>query len=265
MEQKKKNLNMQLLFLLSAVVILGAVVFLLVRNSRGREREAIVMPEQPVQQEPVQQTPPAEEEPEVLEVTRENVCQIVRSLSRPRSYHQTCEISIGSGESSYDYTAEIWVSNNLVRADLKNEFEIKSLLTDGSELYVWFDGAEPVRTLTAGRTLTMDDLIGIASYEDILLLPESAITQGEFITEERFPTGQQVYVAAEQNGVRQEYWVSLEYGLLSAFVMQSEDETIYTLTQTGLDVLAYADEAFENIFVLPDGTAPFKETGTPRS
>ncbi len=262
MDRKKQSARTQMMFFLSALLIIGVVVGLLIHSAHSGNRDTIVMPDTAV---PVPQQPEKlhEDPPELLEVTRENVLQVVRSLSRPASYHQSCRIVTGSGETRYEYTAEVWVSESLVRADLSSRFETKSLLTDGETLYIWYDGEMPVRTLPSSQTLTMDDLIGIASYEDILRLPETSILEGSFLTDERFPVSQQVYIAAEQDEVRQEYWVGLDYGLLSAFIMRSGGETVYEMTQTGLDVLASADEAFGNVFVLPDGSVPFKEAEMP--
>ena len=39
--------------------------------------------------------------------------------------------------------------------------------------------------------------------------------------------------------------------------MKLQDEIVYDALQTGLEILAAGDEAFEDVFVLPDGTSPF--------
>ena len=39
--------------------------------------------------------------------------------------------------------------------------------------------------------------------------------------------------------------------------MKLQDEIVYDALQTGLEILAVGDEAFEDVFVLPDGTSPF--------
>ena len=103
----------------------------------------------------------------------------------------------------------------------------------------------------------MDDLIGILTYEQIDILPPLSITDGEFITDDRYDSGQQIFVAAEEDTVRREYWISLDYGLLTEGIMKLQDEIVYDALQTGLEILAAGDEAFEDVFVLPDGTSPF--------
>ena len=104
----------------------------------------------------------------------------------------------------------------------------------------------------------MDDLIGILTYEQIDILPPLSITDGEFITDDRYDSGRQIFAASEQDGVRRECWISLDYGLLTESILKREDETVYDALQTGLEILAAGDEAFDDVFVLPDGTSPFQ-------
>ena len=81
---------------------------------------------------------------------------------------------------------------------------------------------------------------------------------GEFITDDRYDSGRQIFAAAEQDGVRRECWISLDYGLLTESILKREGETVYDALQTGLEILAAGDEAFDDVFVLPDGTSPFQ-------
>ena len=89
-------------------------------------------------------------------------------------------------------------------------------------------------------------------------MPPAAITDGEFITDDRYDSGQQIFAAAEEGTVRRECWISLDYGLLTESILKREDETVYDALQTGLEILAAGDEAFDDVFVLPDGTSPFQ-------
>ena len=82
---------------------------------------------------------------------------------------------------------------------------------------------------------------------------------GEFITDDRHDSGQQIFAASEEGTVRRECWISLSYGLLTESILKSGGETIYDAIQTGLEILAAGDETFEDVFTLPDGTVPFQE------
>ena len=79
---------MFILATLAVIVVIGA---LFIGNIRQNTRDAIVLPDtaQSVQSE----SQPDENKPALLEVTRENVQNIVRSLHRPQYYHQTYTIT----------------------------------------------------------------------------------------------------------------------------------------------------------------------------
>ena len=160
-----------------------------------------------------QSSQPDENEPALLEVTRENVQSIVRSLHRPQYYHQTYTITRQMNGAVSETSAELWVADTRVCAVLTTASGEKHILTDGETLYVWYAGDETVRTLAASQDATMDELIGIPTYEQVGAMPPAAITDGEFITDDRYDSGQQIFAAAEEGTVRRECWISLNYGL----------------------------------------------------
>lgn len=44
----------------------------------------------------------------------------------------------------------------------------------------------------------MDELIGIPTYEQVGAMPPASITDGEFITDDRYDSGQQIFAASEE-------------------------------------------------------------------
>lgn len=245
---------MFILATLAVIVVIGA---LFIGNIRQNTRDAIVLPDtaQSVQSE----SQPDENKPALLEVTRENVQNIVRSLHRPQYYHQTYTITRQMNGAVSETSAELWVADTRVCAVLTTASGEKHILTDGETLYVWYAGDETVRTLAASQNATMDELIGIPTYEQVGAMPPAAITDGEFITDDRYDSGQQIFAAAEEGTVRRECWISLNYGLLTESILKSGGETIYDALQTGLEILAAGDETFEDVFTLPDGSVAFQE------
>ena len=157
--------------------------------------------------------------------------------------------------------AELWVSDTRVCAVLTGTGGEKHILTNGQTLYVWYAADGNVRELPVSPDMTLDELIGIPTYEQVGAMPPDAVTDGEFITDDRYDSGQQIFVAAEENSVRRECWISLDYGLLTESILKSGGETIYDALQTGLEILAAGDEAFDDVFVLPDGSTPFTSSG----
>ena len=250
---------MFILATLAVIVVIGA---LFIGNIRQNTRDAIVLPDtaQSVQSE----SQPDENKPALLEVTRENVQNIVRSLHRPQYYHQTYTITRQMNGAVSETSAELWVADTRVCAVLTTASGEKHILTDGETLYVWNAGDETVRKLAASQDATMDELIGIPPYDQVGAMPPASIPDGEFITAARYDYGQQLFAASEEGTVRRECWISLSYGLLTESILKSGGETIYDAIQTGLEILAAGDETFEDVFTLPDGTVPFQEYAAPR-
>ena len=245
-----------LLFALATLVVIGLIAGLFIGNLRQNQRDSIVLPDA-AQSAQTGEQPPDQPETALLEVTRGNVQSIVRSLHRPQYYHQTYSVTRRMNGVGRDSTVELWVSDAMICAVLRSGSSEKHILTDGQTRYVWYASDPTVRQLPVSEELTMDELIGVPTYEQVgALLPQS-VTDGEFITDDRYDSGQQIFVAAETDGVRREYWISLDYGLLTEGILKLQDETVYDALQTGLEILAAGDEAFEDVFVLPDGTSPF--------
>ena len=244
---------MFILATLAVIVVIGA---LFVGNMQQNKRDAIVLPD--AAQSTQSELQPDENEPALLEVTRENVQSIVRSLRRPQYYHQTYTITRQMNGAVSETSAELWVADTRVCAVLTTASGEKHILTDGETLYVWYAGDETVRTLAASQDATMDELIGIPTYEQVGAMPPASITDGEFITDDRYDSGQQIFAASEEGTVRRECWISLSYGLLTESILKSGGETIYDAIQTGLEILAAGDETFEDVFTLPDGTVRSK-------
>ena len=258
-EQNQKNMRTLLMFCAATLAVIGVITALFVGNLRQSRRESIVLPDSGAQsQQPGEQMDPPQQ-PQLLRVSRENVQRMVATLHRPAYYRQSYTITRQMNGAGFETTAEIWVSDARVCAVLQTGASVKHILTDGQTVYLWYEGDSAARQLSVREDMTMDALIGVPTYEQLAALAPETITDGEFITDDRYESGQQIFAAAEADGVRREYWIGLSSGLLTEAIIKSGDQTIYDAVQTELELLAAGDEAFERVFVLPDGTSPFSE------
>lgn len=257
-EQKQKNMRTLLMFVLATLAVIAVIAVLFIGNLRQSRRDGIVLPDA-AQTQQTQPQQPTTESPTFLEIDRENVQNIVRYLSRPQYYHQTYTITRQMSGAQSQTQAELWVSDRCICAVLSAASGEKHILTDGQVLYVWYASDKTVRQLAASADMTMDELIGIPTYEQIDTLRADTITDGAFIPEDEEDGGQQIFVAAEEDALRREYWISLDTGLLTKSLITSGGETIYEALQTGLELLAAGDEAFDDVYLLPDGSAPFAQ------
>ena len=201
----------------------------------------------------------SEQQPQtsLASVSRENVQSILqKSVSRPSSYHQSMQIVITSGDVQRTQTAELWVKGELVKAQITDELETKTVLADATTLYAWYDGEQEPVKLARGAGLSTDNLAGVPTYEAILSYAKSQLTQAAFVTLDE-QASDCVYVSAQDGECQQDYWVSLDNGLLCKQTMTVSGELVYLMEQTALEIFPDNDEALEGIFCLPDGTEAF--------
>lgn len=254
MEQKQKNLRTLLLFVLATLAVIVVIAVFFIGNFQQNQRDAIVLPDTAQSAQTAQPTDTAL--PSLLSVDRSNVQRIVRSLARPQYYHQSYTITRQLSGASAQSTAELWVCEQLVHAQVSSSAGEKHLLSDGETIYLWYAADQKVRQLSAADGLSLDALIGLPTYEQLGALSAASITDGAFVTDEH-SGAQQIFAAAQDGTLRREYWIGLDCGLLTTSRLYFGDETIYELTQTSLELLAAGDEAFDDVFLLPDGSKPF--------
>ena len=253
MEQEHKNFKPLLLAATAAVTVIAILLVFFFSGRKSKSTQTIILPDPPAQEQA-----PDEEQPEasLAELTRENVQSVLKkSVARPSSYHQSMQIVITSGGVQRTQTAELWVKGELVKAQITDELETKTILADATTLYVWYDDEEPVQ-MARGAGMRTDNLVGIPTYESIQDYAKSQIEQAAFVTLAE-QAADCIYVSAQDGSVLQDYWVSLDSGLLCKQTMTSGDDLVYLMEQTALEMFPENDESLEGVFCLPDGTEPF--------
>ena len=134
MEQEHKNLKPLLLAATAAVTVIAILLVFFFSGRKSKSTQTIILPDPPAQEQT-----PDEEKPEasLAELTRENVQSVLKkSVARPSSYHQSMQIVITSGDIQRTQTAELWVKGELVKAQITDELETKTILADATTLYV---------------------------------------------------------------------------------------------------------------------------------
>ncbi len=157
MEQEHKNLKPLLLAATAAVTVIAILLVFFFSGRKSKSTQTIILPDPPAQEQA-----PDEEQPEasLAELTRENVQSVLKkSVARPSSYHQSMQIVITSGGVQRTQTAELWVRGELVKAQITDELETKTILADATTLYVWYDDEAPVQ-MARGAGMRTDNLAG---------------------------------------------------------------------------------------------------------
>ena len=260
MEQEHKNLKPLLLAAVAAVTVVAILLVFFFSGRKSASSQTIVLPEPPAPEQTESEQQP---QTSLASVSRENVQSILqKSVSRPSSYHQSMQIVITSGDVQRTQTAELWVKGELVKAQITDELETKTVLADATTLYAWYDGEQEPVKLARGAGLSTDNLAGVPTYEAILSYAKSQLTQAAFVTLDE-QASDCVYVSAQDGECQQDYWVSLDSGLLCKQTMTVSGELVYLMEQTALEIFPDNDEALEGIFCLPDGTEAFSTEALP--
>ncbi len=256
MANRSSGIRTLVIALVSALVLVGLILaaFFLLSGARGGA--GITLPEQ------TQPAAPPEagsvEEGLFLEVTPENVVGVIATLSRPASYHQNLTLTTAWSDGSAERTAELYVSGGLVRVDVTDGGTVRSCLSDGKTAYLWYQDDNIVTSFALGSTLTLDDLMGVPTYEDVLKSEPGAVTDAGFVSLADLDGRNCIYVqVASDGGYVDSYWVDVATGLLCRADTVSGEMLIYQLRETLSETLLASDELFSAAFVLPDGTAPF--------
>ncbi len=243
----------------SLFFLLIFVCFLLLRQT---QRHAVVT--MPVVSEPA----PSQETPSgtasFLQVTPDNVRDVVATLARPDYYHETLQITRYWADEQATEQVDRWVGAGLTALTVSGGQEERHYLSDGATLYFWRgDGSDGISRLSLAAA-TLDDLAGVPGYEMALSNPRP-LTDAEYI--ELSEDAKCLYIAFEPDadGYYDQLWVNVETGLLyRASACRTEqgkaEVLVYQAEQTALSVFAAKDEALDDVFRLPDGTLPFATT-----
>lgn len=247
---------------LLVLVILLAFFF---QSSYGQKNETIVLPDPPAAPsvQDAAEEPPADD---FVQVSTDNVLSVLEHMSRPSSYHQVYTVTVGADETQAAHVVELWVNGPLVRAEISNGIQTKTLLTDGSMAYLWYEGDLQPLSLTLDESVSMEDLLGLQSYDYLLSIEPEQIQDADFVVLDDPEQIQCIYVCSQDAAyVTSRYWVDLETGLLYKADILELSKQVYALRQDLFELLAEEDEAFSDRFCLPDGEMPFvKETETPQ-
>ncbi len=252
-EQAHKNRKPLLLAAVAAVTVIAVLLVFFFSGRKTRASQTIVLPDPPAQEQTAQEEP--EQNAGLAAVSKENVQSVLeKSVFRPTSYHQSISITVYSGETQRTQSAEVWVKGKLLKVQLTDDFETRTVLADEQTLYLWYDDEAPV-SMARGAAMRLDDLAGVPSYEDILTYSRSQILDASFVT---LPDAADcIYVSVQSDDAQLDYWVSLESGLLWKQNRLSGGELVYDMEQTALEIYPDSDEALDGVFTLPDGTEPF--------
>lgn len=185
-----------------------------------------------------------------VEVTTDTVQRVVATLERPESYARTITVeTVGEDGNVGQTTAQVVVDGGWT--------QVMTTLPDGrvchsivgeEKRYVWYDDQRSWQEYPA-RERSADLSQRLPTYEDVLALVQSDIVDARYANSGDLPC---VYVAVEEEelGYVEEYWVSVDTGLLVRAESRKGEEVFYRMSGYTVETPATPGLTFS----LPDGT-----------
>ena len=185
----------------------------------------------------------------ILSITPSTVQVAVSTLSRPAAYQRTQTVVLywNGGESTT--TAQVAVSGGVTRIDTTlKDGTICHTLLNRETACVWYDEDTSWVSMRTNH-LSADALQSMPTYESVLDLDSSLITQAEYCIKDGVHC---IYIqtAPDADGYAQTFWISVQSGLLYTAERTFNGDLIYhfSATEPGNDPPA------ESLFLLPDGS-----------
>lgn len=191
---------------------------------------------------------------EQIEITPQNIRQVVEALSRVQNYTQTVANTLYYDGQSSTQTVTQYVRGDLCRTDvLRGGSVSESYLRAGDDFYAWQPGSSSCFHGAAGD-FSPDSMAMLPNWQTVVSLPQESILSAGSTVVDGEPT---LLVTTEQDGRRAEYELSSISGLLTAarFYETADGdseaaEPIRKLKVTNVSM----DEPDASRFTLPDGT-----------
>lgn len=230
-----------------AVAILVALVVILLLTNSLRRSSHIVLPES-VSSSSGESDESQEKNHNLVDITPQTVKTAIATLKRPTRYIRTLTVRNFWSGGSDSATTTVCVCDDFTRADSNNgNGRVRHMITNGTTTYIWYNQSKNYYTGNAG-TISADQEQNIPAYEDVLKLDAKQILSADYQT---FSDENCIYVetAKDTDGYVQEYWVSVNTGLLAGAERLKDGKTVYKMNARTVSGTAPTTAEF----TLPDG------------
>ncbi len=179
----------------------------------------------------------------LVEVTKETVQAVVRTLERPEAYSRRLDIETFWEGGSYACSAETWVRSGSVRLTVSGH-ETKNVLVTEDRVYIWYDSEsvfEGARDPGESLFRSADAFGMLVTYEDVLDLPKGDISDARY---DEFEGERCIFVTAGSGGYETEYVVSVATGLLVHAERTSAGRLVYRMNASETVLSAPSEDVF---------------------
>ena len=203
-------------------------------------------------EKPTAPTGVSEESPiEKVEITTKNVQRVIASMSRPESCSFDSKVTLYYHGGSTSWENDHSIKNGYTKTEQYNAAGalVKHVITGNGMIFIWRPGGDARYWSGHLGEETPDTVQMIPTYEDIVTLNPSEIIDANY---ESVDGSNCIYVKALDTKFQytDEYWISLDYGLLIRAVTKSKEEIIYEMKVGAISTSLVDDK----VFLLPNNT-----------
>lgn len=191
-----------------------------------------------------------------VEITADNVQDIIASLIRPSNYSFSVQNTLYYGPNSATFERRQYIKNGACRTDELSSTGavVRSAIRYEDKTYLWENG-DTRYTLVQSGTFTEDAAAMLPTYETVISLPREQILEAGLTNIDYKPC---IYVKTTEADFSVTYYISTISGLLTQMELLQGETLIRRCTLSSVMTNAPAD----SFFVLPGGTSVFEVKGT---
>lgn len=187
---------------------------------------------------------------ETISVTTQTVQNVIATLERTDSYYREVVVEQFWPGGFSTVTVQTWVDQDWTRSRQQlPSGAVRNDLVGPDSAWYWYDGSSQYQTVSADDR-SADLTVRQPTYETVLELEPASILSAGYTMYGEFPC---IYVqsADETSSTSQEFWISVDNGLLVCAELRYDGEVIYRMSASGSMQSPCPSTAS---FQLPDGT-----------
>jgi hypothetical protein len=193
-----------------------------------------------------------------VEVTADNVRDVIRMLRRPESYSRDIMVESFWPGGNAVYNIGVTVMGGVTAMRSSSGGAVKNIVVTDDKLYIWYGGdASPyvgARDSAGDARRTADEYQMLITYEDILALDRGDIIDAGYV---EYAGARRIFVEYSSGvlGYVTRCYISPELGLITAAEEYDGDALIYKMTAGACSVGEQGEQAFD----LPGGGSALPE------
>lgn len=165
-------------------------------------------------------------------ITAQNAIEAIKMIQTAEKFYAVFTAEIFDGAESFATTTKVWKNNEKYRTETQGSVN-KTYICDGERVKITNDDRFTSKIYPASEAFTFSEEIGVADINYILENAQNEIVSVRFARTAGIQTGGNIIYAEffdSDTEYREEFYISIDYGILLSAQTFMGDELIYRLT-----------------------------------